>query len=71
MMLIDEDELLEAFNKGDILKKDVEVTYQTLSYLENTYINNLEELVKFINYLSKKFKLKNIKEKANETTKYL
>ena len=70
-MLIDEDELLEAFNKGDILKKDVEVTYQTLSYLENTYINNLEELVKFINYLSKKFKLKNIKEKANETTKYL
>lgn len=57
-IVIDENELLEAFNKGDISQQDVDSAYQTLSYLENKYVNNLDELVKFTNYLSEKFKSK-------------
>ena len=58
-IVIDENELLEAFNKGDISQEDIDSAYQTLSYLENKYVNNLEELVKFTNYLAERFKSKN------------
>lgn len=58
-IVIDENELLEAFNIGNITQEDVDSAYQTLSYLENKYVNNLEELVKFTNYLCDRFKSKN------------
>lgn len=58
-IVIDENELLEAFNNGNITQEDVDSAYQTLSYLENKYVNNLEELVKFTNYLCDRFKSKN------------
>ncbi len=40
-------------------KEDLDNAYQTLQYLENKYVNNLDELIKFTNYLSAKFKSKN------------
>lgn len=58
-LVIDENELLEAFQNGDITKEDVDSAYQTLRYLENKYVNNLDELVKFTNYLCDKFRSKN------------
>lgn len=58
-IVIDENELLEALRNGDIIKEDVDSAYFTLSYLENKYVNNLDELVKFTNYLCDKFKTNN------------
>ena len=57
-IVVDEEELLKAFHQGDISQEDVDCAYQTLSYLENTYVNHLEELVKFTNHLSERFKSK-------------
>lgn len=58
-IVIDENELLEARDNGEITQEDVDSAYQTLNYLENKYVNNLDELVKFTNYLCDKFKTKN------------
>lgn len=58
-IVIDENELLEVFNNCDITQEDVDSAYQTLSYLENKYVNNLDELIKFTNYLCDRFKSKN------------
>ncbi len=58
-IIIDENELIEAFNKGDITKEDFDSAYQTLSNLENKYVNNLDELVDFTNYLCGIFKIQN------------
>lgn len=59
-IIIDENELLEALKNGDITQEDVDSAYQTLDYLENKYVNNLDELVKFTNFMCDKFKRKNI-----------
>lgn len=59
MLVIDENELQEAFNKGEITQEDLDSAYQTLELLENKYVNNLDELVKLTNYLCDKFKSKN------------
>lgn len=56
--VIDENELKEAFNNDEITQEDLDSAYQTLELLENKYVNNLDELVKFTNYLCDKFKSK-------------
>ncbi len=59
-IILDEDELIEALNNGDITKEDFDSAYQTLNYLENKYVNNFEELKNFTNYLYNKFKNKSV-----------
>lgn len=61
-IVIDEDELLEAKQKGDITQEDVNEAYKTLSDLENRYANNMVELIKLTNYLLSRFKGKIILE---------
>lgn len=58
-LIVDENELIEAFNNHEITQEDLDSAYQTLQYLENKYVNNLDELIKFTNYLSAKFNSKN------------
>lgn len=58
-LVIDEDELLEARDKGDITQADVDSAYQTLSELEEKYVNNIQELIKLTNYLNEQFNRKN------------
>ena len=55
-IVIDEDELLEALQKGDITQEDVNDAYNTLRELENKYVNNMSELIKLTNYLLSRFK---------------
>ena len=55
-LILDEDELLNAFSSGEITKEDVDNTYKVLRYLENKYFNNIEELKGFTNRLIKKYK---------------
>lgn len=59
MLVIDENELQDAFNNGEITQEDLESAYQTLKLLENKYVNNLDELVRLTNYLCDRFKSKN------------
>lgn len=58
-IILDENELKTAFESGDITPEDFDSAYQTLGYLENKYVNNFNELVRFTNYLCKRFKVKN------------
>lgn len=55
-IVIDEDELLNAKETGDITQADVELAYETLKELENKYVNNIDELNKLTNYLLSLFK---------------
>ena len=54
-IVVDEDELLSAKDKGEITKEDVENAYKTLKYLEGKYVNDIPKLVEFTNYLSEHF----------------
>ena len=58
-IVIDEEELLEARDKGDITQVDVDSAYQTLRELEEKYVNNIQELIKLTNYLNEQFNRKN------------
>ena len=55
-LVLDEDELKEAFKNKVISSKDVELAYDTLEYLENKYVKNFNYLVSFTNDLGKEFK---------------
>ena len=52
-LILDEDELMNAFSNGEITKEDVDNAYKVLRYLENKYFNNIEELKEFTNRLIK------------------
>lgn len=56
-IVIDEDELLNAKENGDITQEDVKLAYEVLKKLDNKYVNNLNELKNLTNYLLSKFKL--------------
>ena len=56
VLLIDEDELLEAEKNGDITHKDVMDAYKTLDYLKDKYVNNFDVLSDFTKKLKEKFK---------------
>ena len=58
-IVIDEDELIEALKKEDITQEDFDEAYQTLRYLDNKYVNQLDELIKLTNYMCDVFKTKN------------
>ena len=57
-IVIDEDELLEARNKGIITQEEVDLAYNTLKILENKYVNNLDELNRLTDYLLDRFNIK-------------
>ena len=56
-IVIDEDELLNAKENGDITQEDVKLAYEVLQKLDNKYVNNFNELINLTNYLLSKFKL--------------
>ena len=56
-IVIDEDELLNAKENGDITQEDVKLAYEVLKKLDNKYVSNLNELINLTNYLLSKFKL--------------
>ena len=45
LIILDEDELKEAFNNGIITKKDIDLVYNTLSKLQSKYADNINYLV--------------------------
>ena len=55
-IVLDENELLEARQKGDITQEDVDEAYKTLSMLDNKYAKNIEELNRLTNHLLSRFK---------------
>ena len=54
-IIIDEDELMSAYNRGDITLDDVSNAYQTLKLLEDKYVNNIQSLVDLTNDLCRCF----------------
>lgn len=56
-IVIDEDELLNAKENGDITQEDVKLAYEVLEKLDNKYVNNFNELINLTNYLLSKFKI--------------
>lgn len=58
-LVLDEDELLSALDKGEITETDVEMAHQTLKELENKYVDNIEDLVKLTNQFCEIFNSKN------------
>lgn len=57
-LVLDEKELLDAFNRGEITQIDVDIAYQTLDLLENKYVNNLSELITFTKHFCEIFNIK-------------
>lgn len=55
-LVLDEDELIEAFNKGEVSQEDVDLAYSTLKELEEKYVNNFQGLVNFTNKVTNLFK---------------
>ena len=51
--ILDEDELIDAYNRKEITKEDLDNAYKTIEYLENKYYNNFNELKKLTDYLLK------------------
>ena len=55
-LILDEDELLDAYNNKKINKTDLDNAYDTLKYLEEKYYNDLDELISFTNKVKTLFK---------------
>ena len=55
-LVLDENELIEAFNKGEIGQEDVNLSYSTLKDVEEKYVNNFQNLIDFSNVVSNLFK---------------
>lgn len=51
VIVLDEDELLNAYKNEIISKGDVENAYKTLEYLKEKYANNIEELITFTDHI--------------------
>jgi predicted RNA-binding protein associated with RNAse of E/G family len=61
--VLDEDDLMNAKDSGDISQDDVDLAYKTLSLLKEKYVNNFDELNKLTDYLLEKFDMNNIKKR--------
>ena len=59
MIVIDEDELISAYNNSIITKDDFDGAYKTLEELKNKYVENFDELLNLTNYLCEQFKSNN------------
>ena len=52
---MDEEELIDAYNKGELTKEDLDNAYDIYTYLVDKYYNNLDELKELTNYLINKY----------------
>lgn len=52
-IILDEDELKDAFNNGIITKKDIDLAYITLNKLQSKYANNINHLVELTREICK------------------
>ena len=52
-IILDEDELKDAFNNGIITKKDIDLAYITLNKLKSKYANNINHLVELTREICK------------------
>jgi hypothetical protein len=52
---MDEEELIDAYNKGELTKEDLDNAYDIYNYLVDKYYNNLDELKELTNYLINKY----------------
>ena len=59
-LVLDEEELLGALNKGEIQQSDVDLAYSTLKMLEEKYVNNFKDLVNLTNYIRNAFQHDNV-----------
>lgn len=57
-LVLDEDELIDAFNRGEITQSDVDLAYQILKQLEIQYASNSDDLLNLTNKLCKIFESK-------------
>lgn len=58
-LVLDEEELLGALNRGEITQTDVDLAYQTLRDLETKYVKNLDDLEKLTNNFCEIFNSRN------------
>ena len=54
-IVLDEDELINALNKGEIQQSDVDLAYSTIKMLEEKFVENFDKLVDFTNKISELF----------------
>ena len=57
-LVLDEDELIYAFNRGEIMQSDVDLAYETLKKLEIIYVSNLDNLINLTNKFCEMFESK-------------
>lgn len=57
-LVLDEEELIDAFNRGEIMKSDVDLAYETLKKLEIMYVSNLDNLINLTNKFCEMFESK-------------
>ena len=55
-LILDENELLDAYNSSDITKDDVDNAYKILEYLEKKYYGDIDSLKNFTNDLKDKYR---------------
>lgn len=54
-LVLDEDELLDVLNRGEIQQTDVDLAYSTLKLIEEKYVKNFHNLVKFTDFIINSF----------------
>ncbi len=59
-IVLDEDELLQAYADKDITKTDLDLAYETMEKLKEKYVDNLDELVDLTNYFYSIFNKENV-----------
>ena len=57
--VLDEDELLRAYDEGEITQADVDMAYKMLKILETKYVSDLDGLKKLTNIFCELFESKN------------
>ena len=55
-LILDEDELQEALNRGEITKEDATLAYKTLEGLDKKYVQDKDELIALTHFLYNELK---------------
>lgn len=58
-IVLDELELIDAYNRGEIKQADVDLAYRTLEKLDNMYLNNFDNLINLSNKICELFESEN------------
>ena len=54
-LVLDEEELIDAYNSLDITKEELDMAYNILEKLKEKYVNNFEELIKLTDLIYREF----------------